>query len=520
MGRQARIEDSAEARVVTPDFGTSTRSRIAEAVQIVPQAAKAPAERWGARSRHTHLQLFGHRIRTTKVLHALADFASFFAISVVALGLFGPGVADATLFATALVAAASFQLGLLALGLYEHREREGSSGLALRALIATCAIAPAAFAVVDTLLPGQWVATLGFAASALGAFSLTVLGRLLAERAGGEPLFRRRVLVIGVGREAARINARMRRRSDRAAFEIAGYVNLGERDQVGQDDPSPRFPLGDRPLRELCADLSIDEVVIALDDRRGGGSGSLPIQALLECKMAGIETVELPDFFEREAGRIDIDILRPSWLLFAEGFAQPARRTFKRVFDVLMSATMLAMTWPLLLLTIVAIKLEEGIRAPVFYRQSRTGYGGRSFDVLKFRSMRVDAEKFGKAVFAEENDPRITRIGRFIRRTRIDELPQLLNILRGDMSVVGPRPERPCFVDRFCEEIPFYGERHRVKPGLAGWAQLNYPYGAGAEDARRKLEFDLYYVKNYSMLLDLMILIRTAEVVLLGKGVR
>jgi sugar transferase (PEP-CTERM system associated) len=374
---------------------------------------------------------------------------------------------------------------------------------------------------LNALLPAAWFSISTYALTCVGACAFVVASRFVLERSRGEALFRRRVLVLGVGREAARIDARMRRDADRVGFEVVGYVSTGERDQLAARNRTPRYALDSQTLAELCARVSADEIVIAQDDRRGSGaSGSMPIQALLECKMIGIDTTELPNFFEREAARIDIDVLRPSWLLFADGFALPTRRTVKRTFDLLLSGTMLAITWPLMLAAAAAIKIEEGVGAPVFYRQSRTGLGGRSFDALKFRSMRIDAERFGEAKFAETDDPRITRTGRFIRRTRIDELPQLLNILRGEMSVVGPRPERPCFVAEFEAEIPFYGERHRVKPGLAGWAQLNYPYGAGADDARRKLEFDLYYVKNYSLLLDLVILIRTFEIVLIGKGVR
>jgi lipopolysaccharide/colanic/teichoic acid biosynthesis glycosyltransferase len=196
------------------------------------------------------------------------------------------------------------------------------------------------------------------------------------------------------------------------------------------------------------------------------------------------------------------------------------RTGVKRLFDIVASSVLLAIAWPFMLLTLIGIWLEEGVRAPILYRQSRVGLNGVPYDVLKFRSMRIDAERLGEAKFAEQDDPRITRVGHWIRRTRIDELPQLINILKGEMAFVGPRPERPCWVQQFSKEIPSYAERHRVKPGLTGWAQLNYPYGCGTNDARRKLEYDLYYVKNHSILLDLLTLIRTVEVVLVGKGVR
>jgi sugar transferase (PEP-CTERM system associated) len=241
---------------------------------------------------------------------------------------------------------------------------------------------------------------------------------------------------------------------------------------------------------------------------------------LLECRLAGIDILELPTFLERETGKVRLDVLNPSWIIFGDGFrASPLQRALERGFDLVASFGLLVLALPLMLLAAIGIKLEDGLRAPVFYRQRRVGQHGEIFEVLKFRSMRVDAERSG-AQYAETNDPRVTRLGGFMRKTRIDELPQLINVLRGDMSFVGPRPERPEFVCQLEERIPYYRERHTVKPGITGWAQLCYPYGSSEKDTVEKLQYDLYYVKNRSLLFDLAILVQTVEVVLWGKGAR
>jgi len=241
---------------------------------------------------------------------------------------------------------------------------------------------------------------------------------------------------------------------------------------------------------------------------------------LLECRLAGIEINELPSFLERETGKVRLDVMNPSWIIFGEGFrASPLQRALERGFDVFASFMLLVIALPFMLLAVIAIKFEDGWQAPILYRQRRVGRYSEPFDVLKFRSMSVDAEKDG-AVWAVQDDPRVTRVGAVIRKTRIDELPQLFNVLRGDMSFVGPRPERPEFVEQLEQTIPYYRERHTVKPGITGWAQLCYPYGSSEKDALEKLQYDLYYVKNRSLLFDLAILVQTVEVVLWGKGAR
>jgi sugar transferase (PEP-CTERM system associated) len=234
-----------------------------------------------------------------------------------------------------------------------------------------------------------------------------------------------------------------------------------------------------------------------------------------------VEVFDLVNFFEREAGKILVDHATPGWMSFTDGFKRStSSRLAKRCFDVTASLALLLFAWPFMLLTALAIWLEDGFGAPVLFRQTRVGEHGNTFDVLKFRSMTVDAEGDGKARWATKNDSRVTRVGNFIRKTRIDELPQILNVLSGEMAFIGPRPERPEFVKELTQLIPYYNARHCVKPGITGWAQLCYPYGASENDARQKLQFDLYYVKNHSLFLDFMICLTTVEVVLFGKGAR
>lgn len=245
----------------------------------------------------------------------------------------------------------------------------------------------------------------------------------------------------------------------------------------------------------------------------------MPVADLLDCKLKGIRVLELSSFFERENGHLQLDSLNASWMILGDGFHQGMLRdTIKRMFDVVASLILLSVTLPFMILAALAIKFES--TGPVFYRQERVGQHGRPFTIFKFRSMRADAEQDGKPRWAQANDDRTTRVGRFIRKTRIDELPQIFNVFMGDMSFVGPRPERPYFVAELNQQIPYYGVRHTIKPGITGWAQVRHEYGASVEDAIEKLQYDLYYVKNHSLFLDLMILFQTVQVVLWGKGAR
>jgi sugar transferase (PEP-CTERM system associated) len=402
-------------------------------------------------------------------------------------------------------------LSFLAFGLYSARQRAQAAGIAIRVLISVGA-GITVISLLYYLLPGMRVDRGIIAIATVLTLSGVGVARLGFSRLVDENFFKRRVVVYGCGRNAAPIS-RLRRRSDRRGFKVVGF--LQPEGEVCEIDPA--YVLRDsRSLPVLCEELEVDEVVVAMDDRRR----NFPILELLECRLAGIDVTELLTFLERETGRVRVDVLNPSWLIFGEGFRRDtARRATARAVDFLASGLILGLTLPIMLLTAIAIKLEEGWAAPVFYAQPRVGLGGRVFNVLKFRSMRTDAERNG-AQWATKGDARVTRVGAFIRKCRIDELPQILCVFRGHMSFVGPRPERPQFVAQLSEKIPYYVQRHCVKPGITGWAQLCYPYGSSEQDALEKLQYDLYYIKNNTLLFDLAILLQTAEVVFMGKGAR
>jgi sugar transferase (PEP-CTERM system associated) len=412
----------------------------------------------------------------------------------------------ALLFSTVMV------ICLLAFGLYSARQRARIAGLFVR-VGAALAAAVSLMAAVLYILPGLWIDRGVVLLAAIGAVVTTSVLRVLFSRIVDENVFKRRVLVYGAGSHAAAI-ARLRRRSDRRGFLVVGFVQPdGEASTVSAE----QLLDGQPGLLDLCNTRGVEEVVVAMDDRRRG----FPIGDLLECRFRGMEITELPTFLERETGRVRIDVLNPSWMIFGNGFKRGPLRLFSsRALDLVASSLILAASLPVVLLTAVAIKLEDGWRAPVFYRQLRVGQAGRTFHILKFRSMHIDAERDGNARWAQISDPRVTRVGALIRKLRIDELPQIFNVLRGHMSFVGPRPERPPFVAEFARRIPYYVLRHCVKPGITGWAQLCYQYGSSEEDALQKLQYDLYYIKNQSLLFDLAILLQTAEVVFLGKGAR
>jgi sugar transferase (PEP-CTERM system associated) len=348
--------------------------------------------------------------------------------------------------------------------------------------------------------------------ASLASIGAVMLTRAVFSRLVDEDVFKRRVLVYGSGQGAAAI-AELRRRSDRRGFVLVGYVKAdGEARALPVTTLDPSLGLFD-----LCERHGVDEVVVAMDDRRR----HFPLRELLECRLAGVDVTELLTFLERETGRVRLDVLNPSWLIFGPGFRRDPLRLFSsRALDVVASVLILTLAVPIIFLSALAILIEDGWRAPVFYRQARVGRAGRSFELLKVRSMRRDAETDGQARWAQKDDPRVTRVGGVMRKLRIDELPQLLNVLRGHMSLVGPRPERPHFVTELAQKIPYYVERHCVKPGITGWAQLCYPYGSSEQDAIEKLQYDLYYIKNNSLLFDLSILLQTVEVVFMGKGAR
>jgi sugar transferase (PEP-CTERM system associated) len=411
----------------------------------------------------------------------------------------------------AIVFSLVFSISCSALGLYRKTLDKEEYNL-LERISFSFAVAIFILVFVYYIFPGLMLARSVLVSAITFSLAGLLLTRYLFYRFASHDKLVRRVLVVGCGeraRELEQVNSKFVHRG----FEIVGYVVLEKEPLVINNAIVLNETL---TLEKVVQAENVDEIVIAVDDRRK----KLPVDDLLDIKMSGIQVMDLLTFYEREQRLVFLDILSPSWLLFSDGFATSGLRPIlKRCFDILASTLLLSVSWWVMLLTAVAIYIESGLGAPVFYRQQRVGYRNAPFDVIKFRSMRVDAEKNG-AQWASQVDDRVTKVGRFIRKYRIDELPQLFNVFNGDMSFVGPRPERPQFVDGFMQTIPYYKERHRVKPGITGWAQLCYPYGANEYDTRQKLQYDLYYVKNYSLFLDLTIMMSTVEVVLWGKGAR
>ncbi len=397
----------------------------------------------------------------------------------------------------------TFQFSLYLMDLYDLRvaaEDRGRGARLLKAAGVTTAVVGLLMLVAPAVLPIQLPpgALLG---GAVGALVGTGLVRYSLRAVVGGPS---RVLIVGDGLKARALATAIEQGGE-DSFHVVAMVDP-RRPRVGSQELEPVNVTAER--------LKADFVVQAADDMRGANW----MDALLRCRLAGRGVYEAAGFCERVLRRIPVAHLRTSDFAFAEELTvSRTRRVAKRIFDILVASTLLVCAAPFLLLVMLAIKLDS--KGPLFYRQERVGLNGKSYWLWKFRSMRTDAEKDG-AVWARANDDRVTRVGRFIRKTRIDEIPQVFNVLMGDMSFVGPRPERPVFVEQLKQQIPFYGLREAVKPGLTGWAQIRYPYGASVEDARNKLEFDLYYVKNGSLFLDMSIIFHTVRHVLLARGAR
>lgn len=321
----------------------------------------------------------------------------------------------------------------------------------------------------------------------------------------------RRILVVGAGPVADRIERFARSHLDFNA-DVVGYTPVAN-EAIAV--PPEKVVAMEESLAAVATKLGATEIVVAITERRG-----FPTTPLLECRLRGFVVTNFLNFWERETRQVMLDMLDPSWLIYSDGFqlAGALNAALKRTFDVLISLLILVTASPLLALAAIAVKLDSA--GPVFYKQERVGRNGKVFNIFKLRTMQSDAEKGGVPVWAGAHDPRVTRIGSFLRLTRIDEIPQIFNVFRGDMSFVGPRPERPFFVETLARDIPYYRERLRMRPGITGWAQINYPYGASIEDAKAKLSYDLYYIKNYSIFFDLIIAVGTVQVVLWNKGAR
>jgi len=402
---------------------------------------------------------------------------------------------------------------MLSTGLYVGHLREGIAGVLIRVAI-SMAMSSMIVVLIFYLLPDLYYGRGVLALAYIQSFFIIGTLRTLFFELVDTAVFKSRVLVYGAGTNASYIDRKLRRKSDRRGFDIVGYALLENQDPQVDEIKIVNI---DSPLLSYVKENLIDEIVVASSDIKV----KVKIDELVDCKLNGIRVVDILSFFEREAGQIRIDIMDPTWLVTSDGFSQSRIRNFvKRLFDLFVSLILLVVSIPVQVLIVFAIWIEDGIKAPIIYRQKRVGQQGRSFTVYKFRSMGANAENEGKAIWASKGDSRVTRTGKFLRKYRLDELPQAINVIRGDMSFVGPRPERPEFVAKLSEDIPYFQERHVLKPGLTGWAQLNYPYGSSMDDAYQKQLYDMYYVKNHSLFLDCLILLQTVEVILFGKGAR
>ena len=419
------------------------------------------------------------------------------------------------LFPKAVTFALVVTMTMIALGLYQRNLREGMEAMALR-LIASFLVSVVPLTFLYYLVPGLYLGRGALLLAMVVALPLTLGLRYYFFRFVDQDLLKRRVLVLGAGGKASMIS-QLRRQTDHRGFKVVGYVHMpGDQDldAEGRVEQENVIKLT-MSLLDYVREQRVDELVLAVDDRRN----ALPVDAILDCKMDGVQVLDLLSFFEREFGKVLLEILQPSWMFLSDGFDQGILRSFsKRAFDIAFALVLLPVLLPLMALVVLAVYLEDPRAGSILFSQVRVGRNSQPFTIYKFRSMNVAAEEDGVARWAAKNDVRITRVGSIIRKVRLDELPQIFNVLRGEMSFVGPRPERPEFVSQLEESIPYFRERHRVKPGLTGWAQIRYQYGSSERDAFEKLQYDLYYVKNHGIFLDLLILLTTAEVVLWGKG--
>ena len=460
------------------------------------------------------IRLFKHYISYNVVLLSLIDLMLLVLAGELAwrfrVAQIGAAVGQISDRALEIVAfSAVIWVAMIAVGSYGHQALRSIRFATARLLVAV-SLGVLAIALMNFVFPGSalWRSVLLYA---MGLAILFLVGnRVLTGRLLGVENFRRTVLVLGAGERAQRLE-RLAARPE-SGFRVAAFISMGNAEPVVVS-AMRRETIAD--LGRYADGLGASEVVLALQERRN----SLPLKDLLRVKTKGVDVADFSSFLEREMGRVDLDTLNPSWLIFSDGFSAGRRLSSiaKRAFDIVASLLLLVVGLPLIGLFALLVKLESD--GPAFFRQKRVGLYGQEFTLIKLRSMRSDAEA-GGSKWAEKDDPRITRVGRFIRMVRIDELPQVWSVLKGEMSFVGPRPEVPAFVTMLDKELPYYAERHVVKPGITGWAQINYPYGASTEDARHKLEYDLYYAKNYTPFLDLLILIQTARVILWPEGAR
>jgi len=463
------------------------------------------------------IRLFRHYVPRLLLILAAVEAVIFFSsiylgksLRVLSYGMAQPELGD--VFPMALIFMLVMFGIMTSMGLYERNFWEGKGDMYMRVGVSFF-IGLFVMSLIYYIFPRLYLGRGEFGLAFLIAFVGVLLARYVFLHISDHDIMKRRVLVLGTDSQAAQLEDSFGKHGT-SDIKIVGYVHTNNTPEQVEPDKILTIKT---TLRDLVEQYRIDEILMDSDYTRE----DIPIEDILECKVNGVQVTDLLTFFERETGKIKLDALHPSRLIFIDGFHQAVLKTTnKRLFDIIAALLLLSLTWPIMLLTALAIWIESKGKGSVFYLQERVGRDEHVFKVIKFRSMRTDAERDGVARWAQANDNRITRVGSIIRKTRIDELPQLFNVLLGHMSFVGPRPERPQFVNQLSQTIPFYTMRHRVNPGITGWAQICYPYGASEDDAREKLQYDLYYIKNYSLFLDLMVLLQTAHVILWGKGAR
>jgi len=456
------------------------------------------------------IRVFSHWVQPATIIGILSDFAFILLGIGIAFTWIGHGLPvelDAVVIYSLVLAVTMLMLNA-SLGFYHRVQTHSFSQTRARAVLTLHLSIPIAYGLYLLLLPDTTINKQFLQLAVMGAVFGMLVNRLRAYHMPPPQIMMSRVLIFGCSDKALEVT-KIITKSDRYV-EIVGYVPApGDKPAV----PPEQIISSDGSLAMTARKHDVDEIIIAITERRGG---AMPLRELLDCKLYGVRVLDLPTHFEQFLGQIRLDSLKASYLIFGTGFRQTfLRNAVKRVFDIVCSLILLTLAAPLMIFAAIAIVLENGF--PIFYFQERIGLDSKPFNVIKFRSMRTDAEKDGPK-WATSGDSRVTRVGKLIRKIRVDELPQLISVLKGDMSLVGPRPERQHFIDKLTPVIPFYAVRHSVKPGVTGWAQVRYPYGASIEDAAQKLQYDLYYVKNHTLFLDMVILFETVGVVLSGKG--
>ena len=457
------------------------------------------------------IKIFSHYLHKRTLLRVFFDLG--LVVATVVLSIMWQSNDLASVVSVALTCAFLLATGMLAinfgLGFYQRVHNRSLGQSRARAMLSLSLTLLLAYGIFQ-LLPLNLSDRKLFALAVVASIVIVLVHRVYAAHSSSQLLVRQRILVFGTGTRAKLVGRSLKKADPNV--DLVGYF-AGPNEAVTEVSAWGVLT-PDKSLTDIVVDEQVDEIVVALAERRGG---SMPLRELLDCKLHGVRVVDIATHFEKTLGQIRLDSVNPGWLIFGDGFNQGVLRTLvKRLFDIVFATVLIIVSAPVMLLTGILILLESG--GPILYLQERVGRNGRLFSVVKFRSMRTDAEKDGMPRWAAAQDDRVTRVGRVIRKLRIDELPQLITVLNGDMSLVGPRPERPYFVDKLTQEIPYYAVRLSVKPGLTGWAQVRYHYGATMEDSAEKLQYDLYYVKNHTWFLDLVVLFETVGVVLTGKG--